>query len=480
MTSTLDRTVERVRHEYDDLAAIARTDAVTGLPNRTHFAEVVSKVLPPADETACAILFIDLDRFKSVNDSLGHKVGDELLREFSRRMLTLLGQECMEEQRPVFARLAGDEFTIFLQKLDGIEPAEQLAEKILLDLEMPFLLDEHQLTLGASIGVASTCGAGGRTDNLRISCYDRLMQQADTAMYRAKEEGRNRLKTFANEMHDNALERLELENCLRGAAQAGEFTLHLQPLVKTGSGVPVAAEALLRWNHPEHGLLLPGSFVEVAEDTGLIVEIGDWVLKEAVALSGRLASAEVPMRIAVNVSLRQMEASDFISKVEAAIADSGGDPSLIEIEITESLIMRNAADTAPKLAHLRALGMSVAIDDFGTGYSNLARLKSLPIDRLKVDRSLIKDLALSSSARTIVQAILSLAHGLGYESVVEGIETPVQKDIISVIGCNLLQGFGIAAPMTEAAFIEWAKARGGASPAADDDDRSTGGDFSIF
>ncbi len=442
MTAAIDRAVQRIGRSYVQMMGAAWTDTVTRLPNRLHFVDLASKYLPCQDGEGCALLFLDLDRFKSVNDSLGHAMGDELLRAFTRRTRKLLTQE-----DAIFARFAGDEFTILLPGMAGVDAAEEVAENILQALHAPFRIGEHQLTIGASIGI---CKAPKDGDN-----FDILMRNADAAMYRAKALGRNRAQTFEPTMHEDARQRLDLETCLRGASEAGQFVLHLQPQIDCQSGEMSGAEALIRWNHPERGLLSPAEFIAVAEDTGMILDVGCWVLEESLAMIGRLRGIGPDFRLSVNVSLRQMEAPDFLEFVENALTKHGVHPRRLEIEITESLVMEDLSDIAPKLAYLRSLGISIAVDDFGTGYSNLARLKTLPIDRVKIDRSLVRDIGVSGSARTIVQAIIGLVRGLGYQSVAEGVESTIQQDVLTIMGCDTMQGYGLARPMTEEQFIAW-------------------------
>ncbi|MGB3722421.1 MAG: EAL domain-containing protein [Pacificimonas sp.] len=445
VTAAIDRAVDRISASYHSMIDAALTDGVTGLPNRKHFMELVEAHISQDEfNTECALLFIDLDQFKAVNDSLGHAMGDELLRAFARRVSRLL-----RHGSAAFARLAGDEFTILLPGSHGVGAARSIATRLLTALEEPFRIGDHRLTIGASIGICYAPENG--------STLDTLMRNADTAMYRAKAAGRNQAQVFQPEMHEEARERLNLESGLRSASKAGEFTLDLQPQLCCRSGKVIAAEALIRWNHPQRGLLLPGEFIEIAEETGLIEEIGAWVFSEAIAVQQRLASAGVPIRMSANVSMYQMASPKLMPYMTRLLKDIDFDPSQVEVEITESLLMAGDEDIVHKLEYLRALGITIAVDDFGTGYSNLARLKALPIDKIKIDRSLIADIATSATSRTIVQSIISLVHGLGCTSVAEGVETDMQRDILTVMGCEIIQGYGIARPMSEAAFSNWAR-----------------------
>ncbi|MEO0500442.1 MAG: EAL domain-containing protein [Pseudomonadota bacterium] len=454
MTGAIDDAIDRMRKSYARMADVALTDAVTSLPNRQYFTSALETELAPASAGGppppCALLFIDLDQFKAVNDRLGHAVGDELLRAFAGRVMRLL-----RRGNATFARLAGDEFTILLPGAGGVAGAERIAARILDALREPFSVAENRLAIGASIGIAYAPRHG--TD------VDSLLQSADKAMYRAKADGRSRVRLFSDDLGadeaaagDNAR---ALGAALRGAARAGEFVLHLQPQIDVATGSVIGAETLIRWNHPERGLVMPGDFIPLAEDRGLIAEIGQWVLTEALAMIEDLPELGDGSRLSINVSMRQLETDIFVDTVERALAESGVDPRRLELEMTESLVMLDASILGPKLTRLRRLGVSVAIDDFGTGYSNLARLRSLPIDRLKIDRSIVADVGHSESARTIVQTIVGLAHGLGYQVVAEGVERPAEQDLLAVIGCDAVQGFGIAKPMPKAAFRDWLQMR---------------------
>ncbi len=452
LVASLEVLLRRVRSSIDNIQRLALHDPVTDLPNRVHFRRLVEAHLNAGHRTG-ALLFIDLDRFKAVNDSLGHAQGDALLGMFAARIRVLLA---VGSSSTVLARLAGDEFTVLLPDCGGAEAAAGVATAILAALEEPFDLAGQSVVINASIGVACLPRDG--------SDYDTLMRNADTAMYHAKALGRNQHHEYSAELSKVARDRLKLEVQLREALQARQFELYFQPQVHADSGALVSAEALLRWRHPSSGLRLPGSFIDVAEDSGLIVEMGSWVIDRTIATAAAWAAAGIDCRLSCNVSPRQIARPDFVAHVRDCLARHAVAPGRIELEITESLVMSNDAATIDTIAALRALGVSIAIDDFGTGYSNLARLKRLPIDRLKIDRSLIQDVAYSADARTIVNAIVSLSHGLGYDCVAEGVETTLQADILSVIGCELLQGYSIAEPTDEASFRAWAAARADRAP----------------
>lgn len=447
LVASLEVLLKRVRSSIDNIQRLALHDPVTDLPNRVHFRRIVEAHLAAGSERG-ALLFIDLDRFKAVNDSLGHAQGDALLGMFAARIRVLLS---VGSDEAVLARLAGDEFTVLLPGAAVPDEAAGAARRILRALDEPFELAGQSVVINASIGIACLPKDGAD--------YDTLMRNADTAMYHAKASGRNQHHAYSAELNKAARDRLQLEVQLREALQFEQLELFFQPQVHAETGALVSAEALLRWRHPSRGLQAPGHFIEAAEESGLIVEIGRWVIEEACRTAARWEARGFDCRLSCNVSPRQIARPDFVAHVRQSLEASGASPERLELEITESLVMSNDAGTIEKIAQLRALGLSIAIDDFGTGYSNLARLKKLPIDRLKIDRSLVQDVAFSADARTIVNAIVSLSHGLGYDCVAEGVETPLQADILSVIGCELLQGYSISRPIDEAAFLAWSAER---------------------
>lgn len=448
LVASLDVLLRRVRSSIDNIQQLALHDPVTDLPNRIHFRRAVESRLA-AEATSGVLLFIDLDRFKAVNDSLGHAQGDALLSMFAARMRMMLGTgpSGSAGEPPLIARLAGDEFTVLVPGVDDPAEGGQLARRLLRVLDEPFDLNGQSVVVNASIGVA--CLPRDGLD------YDTLMRNADAAMYHAKAQGRNRYHVYSAELNRQVRDRLRLEAELREAIARRQFELFFQPQVHAETGALVSAEALIRWRHPKHGLRLPGSFIDLAEEAGLIVDIGRWVLEQAVQTAARWTARGIDCRVAFGVSPRQIARPDFVPHVRGCLDAYGVPPHRLEMEITESLVMSNDAPTIDKIAEIRALGLSVAIDGFGTGYSNLARLGKLPIDRLKIDRSLVREVAFSADARTIVSAIVSLSHGLGYECLAEGVETPLQADIMSVIGCELVQGHSIAEAMDEASFLAW-------------------------
>ena len=435
----------------ESVQRLAMYDPVTGLPNRTHFRRTCERILAELPAGANAVLyFIDLDRFKSVNDTLGHATGDALLGMAANRLRAVADRFAADgdTRPPLIGRLAGDEFTIFFPGLGHVRDAERIGRGILYALSESFDLADQQVEIGASIGIALRPEHGTNLTE--------LMRAADAAMYHAKAQGRGRTEHFTDVLAAEIAERAQLESDLRDAVEKDEFALVYQPQVRASDGSIVAAEALLRWRHP-HGLKMPASFIQRAEETGRIVEIGEWVAASVAETISRWGALGIQQRLAVNISPRQLDHAGFFRRLREAMLAANAPARLLELEITETLAMHCSEEVIEAIAILRADGASVAIDDFGTGYSNLARLRDLPVDRVKLDRSLIEHVADRPEARTIAHAVIGLIHGLGCEAVAEGIETEAQGDVLRVIGCDVLQGYAIAQPMAEAAFLDWVR-----------------------
>jgi diguanylate cyclase (GGDEF)-like protein/PAS domain S-box-containing protein len=416
---------------------LAHHDALTGLINRYSLEGRLGQSLLSARRAGehVAVLFIDMDRFKVINDTLGHHLGDLLLIEISRRL-----QNCVRES-DIVARLGGDEFVIALTGLASAVDAAALARKILRVLGEPYALDGRVLHSTPSIGISIFPSDGEHSEA--------LMKAADTAMYHAKEQGRNNFQFFTTAMNDAASERLALEHDLRQALREGQFVLHYQPQVQTGDDKPRAMEALVRWHHPSQGLIPPLKFIPIAEETGLIEELGEWVLNEACRQRAEWRAAGIiDARIAINLSARQLRAANLVDSVRAALSSHGLRGIDIELEITESAAMENPEYAISQLRALRGLGVRLAIDDFGTGYSSLAYLKLLPIKCLKLDRTFVRDIETDENDAAICAATLALAHSLGLDVVAEGVETEVQRDFLTRHRCDYLQGylFGKPAP----------------------------------
>ena len=431
---------------------LAMFDPVTSLPNRTNFRRTCERALTDMPQGACAVLFfIDLDRFKVVNDTMGHAMGDMLLGMVANRLRAVADRVTAETgvPQPLIGRLAGDEFTMFFADIGDPAEAARIGRGVLFALSEPFDLVGNDIEIGASIGIAIRPQHG---ENLTD-----LMRAADAAMYHAKANGRGRAEHFTEELANQIADRAQLERDLREAIEQDQFTLVFQPQVALWGGEIVAAEALIRWRHPRDGVRLPGSFIQRAEETGLIVEIGEWVIGTVAETIARWGHMGIEQRLAINISPRQLDHASFFRRLREAMLAAHAPARLLELEITETLAMHCSEEVVEAIGQLRADGATISIDDFGTGYSNLARLRDLPVDRVKLDRSLIEHIADNAEARTIAHAVVGLIHGIGCEAVAEGIETQAQADVMRVIGCDVIQGYAIAAPMDEMAFIAWSR-----------------------
>jgi diguanylate cyclase (GGDEF)-like protein len=428
--------IERKRAEVE-LAHQALHDGLTGLPNRALFLDRLQLALARVQRrpSAVAVLFLDLDRFKVINDSLGHEIGDCLLVELAQRLQSVL--------RPgdTVARFGGDEFTVLCDDIDGERDAIVIAQRMGEAVAAPFLLADTEAFLTASVGIAMADGVDARPES--------LIRDADAAMYRAKERGKSRYELFDEVMRARAVERLEVENALHRSIERGELRVHYQPLVDLEAGLMTGVEALVRWQHPERGLLLPEQFIPLAEETGQILELGEWVLREACAQHRRW-SEEQPdgpaLGLSVNLSARQLQQPELVADVVLALRDTGMDPANLCLEITESVVMEETEAAVQALEALRAEGVRIAIDDFGTGYSSLRLLKGAPADLLKIDRSFVAGLGSDPQDTPIVQTVIHLAEALGLDAVAEGVETPVQLAELRAAGCRFAQGFHFARP----------------------------------
>ncbi|WP_310467061.1 EAL domain-containing protein [Sphingomonas sp.] len=450
LAAAVDTLFAEVRASIDNAHALGMYDPVTSLPNRLHFRAEADKLLaaaPPGSRSA--MLFVDLDRFKMVNDSLGHARGDQLLIMVANRLRVVVTAEMNEapRRRPLLARLAGDEFTMFFPQIISTHEIERVARRVALAISEPFELYGHSVDIGASIGVSISPDHG--------TSIESLMRSADIAMYRAKSRGGGRHCLFNDELAAEHQDKMDTEKALTEAVQRGEFVLALQPQLSLVSGEIVGAEALLRWNHPRDGLRQPDSFIPVAERTGLIAEIGEWVITDVAAMLGNWQRAGVARRLAFNVSPRQLDRADFFIRLRQSFADHDVPLSLIELEFTESAAMEASDAVVAEIRSLRKDGAMISIDDFGTGYSNIARLRTLPLDRVKLDPSLIAEIETSDQARVIVQAVVHLIRGVGCEIVAEAVESVGQADILRAMGCHTVQGFVFAQPMFEAEYLAW-------------------------
>jgi diguanylate cyclase (GGDEF)-like protein/PAS domain S-box-containing protein len=429
----------RIRH-------LASHDDLTALPNRTAFSEILNgaRAMAARHGRALAVMFVDLDRFKLINDTLGHEVGDQVLAQAARRLRETL------RSSDVVARLGGDEFVVVIPELEGPPQAEAAARKVLAALSRPVMAGGQELSMTASVGIALYPQDGVDTQA--------LMKAADTAMYRAKESGRNNFKFHHREADRRSIQRLAMENALRRALERKELVLHYQPRVSVETGQVLGAEALIRWQHPDLGLVPPVEFIPLAEETGMIVDIGRWAIDTACAQAAAWrAQGLAPLRMAVNVSARQFSGDDLARHVSETIAARGLPAEFLELEITESLVAESVERAAQVLARIRALGVRVALDDFGTGYSSLAQLKRFPIDILKVDRSFVSGLPEDSESAAIARAIIAMGKSLRMQLVAEGVETWQQHAFLQAHGCDEMQGYLISRAMPAAQFEEFVR-----------------------
>jgi len=450
VAAAVDSLFAEVRASIENAHALGMYDPVTSLPNRLHFRSEADKLMSEVLEgEQSAMLFVDLDRFKLVNDSLGHARGDQLLIMVANRLRVVVNAEFTgsARTRPLLARLAGDEFTIFFPEIESVAELERIARRIVLAISEPFELCSHSVDIGASIGIA-ICPQHG-------SSIEALMRAADIAMYRAKESGGGQYFLFDSELAAEHQQKVETEKALSEAVLRDEFVLAFQPQMNLVTGEIAGAEALLRWQHPRDGLRLPGSFIPVAERTGLVAEIGDWVIGEVASTLAQWHRQGFNGRLGFNISPRQVDRPDFFVKLRQAFADAEVPLSLIELEFTESAAMEVGATVLEEIGALRKDGARITIDDFGTGYSNLARLRAMPLDRVKLDPSLTSDIDVSDRARIIVQAVIQLIKGVECEIVAEAVETTAQADMLRAMGCDTIQGYVFAAPMMEDEFLEW-------------------------
>jgi diguanylate cyclase (GGDEF)-like protein len=449
LATAVDTLFAEVRASIENAHALGMYDPVTSLPNRLHFRSEADKLLGEAGRASSAMLFVDLDRFKSVNDSLGHARGDQLLIMVANRLRVVVNAEFSGNAagRPLLARLAGDEFTMFFPGIGSVDEIERIARRVVLAISEPFELCSHSVDIGASIGIALSPDHG--------SSVESLMRAADIAMYRAKSRGGGQHCLFDASLAAEHQERVDTEKALTEAVQRDHFQLAFQPQMSLVTGMVCGAEALLRWNHPRDGLRLPGTFIPIAERTGVISEIGDWVLGEVASVLSGWHRDGYSGRLAFNISPRQLDRADFFVRLRQAFADAAVPLSLVELEFTESAAMQAGESVLAEIAALRDDGATIAMDDFGTGYSNLARLRSMPLDRVKLDPSLIADIDSSEKARVIVQAVIQLIKGIDCEVVAEAVETVAQADILRAMGCETVQGYIFAAPMFEEEFLAW-------------------------
>jgi diguanylate cyclase (GGDEF)-like protein len=457
--SERQRSHEELTRRQEELAFLATHDALTGLPNRTLILDRVEQMLVRArrSQAPVAALFVDLDNFKSINDTLGHGVGDELLRAVAARL------DGVVRDIDALGRLGGDEFVVVAEGMSLESGPEMIADRLLEALKQPFELegaDQNRLTVTASVGIA----AGDRVS------AEELLRDADIAMYRAKWDGKNRFVVFESGMQDAVQGRMELEMDLRTAFEKEEFFLVYQPTFDLENMTPTGMEALIRWRSPVRGIVQPDDFIPLLEETGLIWEVGTWVLRQACLQGAAWRRAGYGVGMAVNVSARQLDTDEFVTEVRDALAHSGLEPGALTIEITETTLMRDADETARRLVQVKELGVRIAIDDFGTGYSSLAYLQRFPVDALKIDRSFISRASQDPEGDTLIRTLVQLGKSLSIETLAEGIEQSRELSLLKEEHCDSGQGFLFARPLELAAcdaFLEdWTGGRGGASPSA--------------
>jgi diguanylate cyclase (GGDEF)-like protein len=443
------RSNEELSRRQEELAFLATHDPLTGLPNRTLILDRVEQMLVRArrNPAPVAVLFVDLDNFKHINDTLGHGAGDRLLQAVAARL------EGAIRDADALGRLGGDEFVVIAEGMSLAAGPELIAERLLEALKQPFKLDdspeEARLTVTASVGIA----AGDR------GSAEELLRDADIAMYRAKWDGKNRFVLFESGMEDDVQSRMELEMDLREALSSEQFYLEYQPTFALQDMSPTGVEALIRWKHPVRGIIQPNDFIPLLEETGMIVEIGRWVLSEACRQAAEWRESGYPIGMSVNASAKQLDIDEFVEDVRQALLCSGLDPGALTIEITETTLMRNAEETALRLAAVKELGVRIAIDDFGTGYSSLAHLQKFPVDALKIDRTFIARLTQDPEGETLIRTLVQLGKALSIETLAEGIEQTQELALLQDERCDSGQGFLFARPLDanaiEGFFAQW-------------------------
>jgi diguanylate cyclase (GGDEF)-like protein len=430
---------ESTAEATSEVEHLAYHDTVTGLPNRSLFSDRLTVALAHAQRHRhkLAVLFLDIDRFKQINDSLGHTIGDRLLRSVAERIKSAIRDE------DTVARFGGDEFTVLIHIIGKVEDAGKIATKVLEALKAPIAIDGREFVVTSSAGIAVYPADGGDGET--------LIRNADTAMYRAKDSGRNTYQYYASMMNHRAVQALELENGLRRAVEKQEFILYYQPLVDVPTGTVFGVEALLRWQHPQHGLLLPEKFMAAAEESGIIVQIGHWVLREVCRQAAEWHRQGHRIIMAVNLSARQFQQADLLQRVAEALESARLRPQFLELEITESYAMQDVNRVIGTLNELKKLGVRIAIDDFGTGYSCLSYLKHFPIDTLKLDGSFLRDIG-TRQDQQIALGVIALAHSLNLKVIAEGVETISQLAFLRANSCDRLQGYLFSRPMPPSGF----------------------------
>ena len=444
------RDISHIKRSQEQLEYLANYDALTGLGNRNLFMSQLKVGLDRAarHHRRLALIFVDLDNFKSVNDTLGHDVGDQLLAEVARRIKASVRQE------DVVCRLGGDEFTVYVEDFADPEGLVSTAQRLVQSIAEPCQLGQHRVEVTASVGISIYPNDG--------TTIAELIKNADTAMYKVKEHGRNGFQFFREDMNARAFERMVFVSGLRRALDRGEFRLVYQPQIALEGGTPRGAECLLRWKHPDLGEVSPGSFVPVAEETGLILPIGEWVFRQLAQELRQLGDAPGG-RVTVNLSARQLREAGVVEALLRTLQDAGLDPACLAVDVPEAALLDESERTGESLRQLRARGIGITLDDFGTGYSSLSHLKRFPIDCVKIDRSFVRDISTDAGDAAIVSAIVAMAHSLGLDVVAEGVETREQVEFLRSHGCTAAQGYLFSRPLSIDGLREWLGGRAGSA-----------------
>jgi len=436
MLSEIEERDEVLRQHQDNLQVLAHFDSLTQLPNRALYYDRLSQALLQATRTTqkVAVMFVDLDHFKDINDTSGHRIGDLLLKDVAERLQKIV------RASDTVARMGGDEFTVLLPNLEDPDNVSPVAQKILKNISEVYRVEGNEIYITASVGITIFPNDG--------QTVDELLKNADTAMYHAKNNGRNVFQFYSQEMNVKMMNRLDLQNSLRHALERKEFILYYQPRVNIVDRSVSSMEALIRWSHPEKGMIMPDRFIPMTEETGMIVPIGEWVIRAACLQIIKWQGKGIPLfPVAVNVSAYQLRRPNFVETVTGILEETGVSPDSLEIELTESAIMQDVDFTIKMLKAFKSLGIMISIDDFGTGYSSLSQLKRFPIDSLKIDRSFIANITTNADDRAIVIAIISMAHSLGLNIIAEGVETEAQLALLSEQGCQEMQGYLFSKPL---------------------------------
>jgi diguanylate cyclase (GGDEF)-like protein len=439
MTDITDRKEAEDRAKY-----LSYHDAITGLPNQLLFQDRLQQAMMFSDlaKTKVALLVADLDRFKTINDILGFNMGNRLLVSVGERLNKLFPSP------DTVCRQGGDEFLMLLTNLSSVELIGNSIAELIANFTAPFKFDNQELTTSISVGVAIYPEDGAD--------FETLLKKADMAMYRAKDAGRNTYRFFNEEMNSEAIDQITLHAGLRRALEEKQFVLHYQPQINMGSGALIGAEALIRWEHPELGMIPPGRFIPIAEETGLIIEIGDWVLHEACREAARWRRAGMfePV-VAVNLSALQFKRGNIESSVLHALQESGIEPDMLELELTESILIQDTENVLATVQRLKLMGVKLSIDDFGTGYSSLSYLKRFKVDKLKIDQSFVRDLANNADDAAIVRAVIQMARSLGLQTIAEGVENERALELLRLYHCDEAQGYFISRPIPASVFMSY-------------------------